>query len=1087
MENRNTTATTFPRGRRSDCPSEPSAPMCDCLSGDAVQFSMRRSLLAALFAISLPTPAAIAQSPSDSALFAPLRWRNIGPNRGGRSITATGSTTRPLEYYFGATGGGLWKTLDGGTSWAPITDGQLKSSSVGAVAVAESNPDVVYIGMGEAELRGNIMQGDGVYRSSDAGAHWSHIGLANTQAISRIRIDPTDANRVYVAVLGHPYAPNDERGVFRTTDGGKSWRKILFRNDRAGAADLVIDPNNARVLYATLWEVYRRPWILWSGGAGSGLFKSIDGGDTWTELTHNTGLPSGVLGKITVTVSGADSRRVWANVEAERGGLYRSDDAGATWALVNASRDLWQRAFYFMRLTADPKDRDAVYVLNFTVEKSTDGGKTFRTVNTPHGDHHDLWIDPRDPRRMIEANDGGAIVSVTGGATWTSERYATAQIYRVATTDEVPYHVCGAQQDNTTVCVPSDGGGTLAQPGARPGDWYYDVGGGESADIAPKPGAPDIIFAGATNTLSRFDRRTGQARDVQPHPRIVMGEPASAMPERWNWTYPIAASRVSVGAGKAPRSGAQPNTVALYAGSQHLWKTIDEGRTWKKISPDLTRADSTTMGNSGGPIILDQDGPEIYATIFAIAPSRRDTNTIWTGSDDGLVHVTRDGGAHWKNVTPPGLVANSRVSRIDASPHRAGAAYLAVERQQMDDRAPYIWRTEDFGATWTKITNGIPGDDFVRVVREDRVRAGLLFAGTEHGVYVSFDNGGAWRPLSQNLPDVQVSDLVVEARDLVIATHGRSFYVMDNIEPLRQLTATMLAGSETRARLLKPAASVRRVYPAEFDYFLGARADSVRIEVLEVGGAPARSIVPAGAAARTPGLHRVTWDGRYTGATSFPGIVLEGGDPRRGPWAPPGRYRVRVSAFAATGTITETQDLVVTKDPRLTDVSDDDLRAQFALAKQIRDKESAANEAVIRVRAIRAELLARKAEAARLVAAANATVTAAMVEAIATAAATLETEMSAVERDIYQVKNQSPKDKIAFPIRLNDRLTGLRANLEQGDERPTAAYQRVYTELARELDGQLGKLDVVLRRDLVALNAALRAAGLAPIAGGPAM
>lgn len=1084
MENRNTTATTFPRGRRSDCPSEPSAPMCDCLSGDAVQFSMRRSLLAALIAISLPAPAANAQSPSDSALFAPLRWRNIGPNRGGRSITATGSTARPLEYYFGATGGGLWKTLDGGTSWAPVTDGQLKSSSVGAVAVAESNPDVVYIGMGEAELRGNVMQGEGVYRSTDAGAHWTHIGLANTQAISRVRIDPLDANRAYVAALGHPYAPNDERGVFRTTDGGKNWKKILFRNDRTGAVDLVIDPNNSRILYATLWEVYRRPWILWSGGAGSGLFKSVDGGDTWAELTRNTGLPSGVLGKITVTVSGADSRRVWANVEAARGGLYRSDDAGATWALVNTSRDLWQRAFYFMRLTADPKDRDVVYVMNFFFEKSVDGGKTFKTVDTPHGDHHDLWIDPRDPRRMINANDGGANVSVNGGATWTGQRYATAQIYRVTTTDEVPYHVCGAQQDNTTICVPSDVGSALAPPGSRPGDWYYDVGGGESADIATKPGAPDILFAGATNTLSRFDRRTGQARDVQPHPRIVMGEPASAMPERWNWTYPIAASRVN--GGNTPVA-AQRRPFALYAGSQHLWKTIDEGRTWKKISPDLTRADSATMGNSGGPIILDQDGPEIYATIFTIAPSRRDTNTIWTGSDDGLVHITRDGGAHWKNVTPPGLAPNSRVSRIDASPHRAGAAYVAVERQQMDDRRPYIWRTDDYGATWVKITTGIPADDFVRVVREDRVRAGLLFAGTEHGVYVSFDNGGAWRPLSQNLPDVQVSDLIVEARDLVIATHGRSFYVMDNIEPLRQLTTAMLARSETRSRLLKPATAVRRVYPAEFDYFLTARADSVRIEVLEVGGAGVRSFTLTTAPARTPGLHRVTWDGRYTGATSFPGIVLEGGDPRRGPWAPPGRYRVRLTGFGASGAASETQELVLIKDPRLTDVTDDDLRAQFVLARQIRDKESAANEAVIRVRAIRAAMVARKAEAARLVAAANATVTAAMGEAITTAAATLETEMSLVEREIYQVKNQSPKDKIAFPIRLNDRLTGLRANLEQGDERPTPAYQRVYTELARELDGQLGKLDVVLRRDLMALNAALRAAGLAPIAGGPAM
>ena len=998
-----------------------------------------------------------AQAPADSALFASLRWRNIGPNRGGRSIAVAGSTSRPLEYYFGATGGGLWKTVDGGTTWAPVTDGQIRSASVGAVVVAESNPDVVYMGMGEAELRGNIMQGDGVYRSADAGKSWSHAGLEKTQSISRVRIDPVNANRVYVAALGHPYAPNVDRGVFRTTDGGRTWTKILFRNDRTGAVDLAIDPNDSRVLYATLWEVYRRPWMLWSGGEGSGLFKSTDGGNSWIELTRNPGLPSGVLGKITVTVSAADSRRLWANIEASDGGLYRSDDAGSTWTRVNAGRNLWQRSFYFMRMVADPTDRETIYVLNFFLEKSTDGGKTFTTVNTPHADHHDLWIDPRDPRRMIEANDGGAIVSVSGGATWTGERYPTAQMYRVATTDDVPYHVCGAQQDNTTACVPSDGG-HLAPPNATGGDWFYEVGGGESADVAPKPGVPDIFYAGSTNTLTRFDRRSGQARDVQPHPRIVMGEPASAMPERWNWTYPLAVSRL--------------NSRVLYAGSQHLWKTTDEGRSWRTISPDLTRADPATMGNSGGPIVLDQDGPEIYATIFTIAPSRRDTSTIWTGSDDGLVHVTRNGGMTWRNVTPRDLPPNTRVSRIDASPHRPGAAYVAAERHQMDDRAPYIWTTDDYGATWARITNGIRDDDFVRVVREDRVREGLLFAGTEHGVYASFDNGGHWRSLALNLPDVQVSDLVVEARDVVIATHGRSFWVLDDIAPLRQMTTAMLARTERRgARLLRPATAVRRVYPAHLDFYLGEPTDSVRLDILDSDGRLVRSLHPA---ARAAGMHRATWDLRYTGATVFPGIVLEGGDPRRGMWAPPGRYRVRLTARGAAGEVSDAQDLVVAKDPRLTDVTDDDLRAQFMLARQIRDRESAANEAVIRVRAIRQLVVERVGRDTLRLARG-------MIDQLVDAASPLLRGMREVEQEIYQVKNQSPKDKIAFPIRLNDRLTGLRANLESGDERPTAAHRRVFLELARELDTQLARLDLTLRRDLPRLNDALRAAGLTPI------
>ncbi|MEO7513527.1 MAG: glycosyl hydrolase [Gemmatimonadaceae bacterium] len=994
---------------------------------------------------------------SDSALFAPLRWRSLGPNRGGRSIAVAGSPTRPLEYYFGATGGGLWKTIDGGTSWAPVTDGQLRSSSVGAVAVAASDPDVVYIGMGETQLRGNIMQGDGMYRSSDGGRHWSPAGLEQTQAISRIRVDPDDANRVYVAALGHPYAPNDERGIFRSVDGGRAWQRILFRNAHTGAADLVIDPGNPRVLYATLWEVYRRPWMLWSGGEGSGMFKSTDGGDSWTDITRNSGLPRGVLGKITVVVSPADSRRIWANVEAAEGGLYRSDDAGTTWARVNGGRNLWQRAFYFMRLAADPRDRETLYVLNFLLEKSTDGGRSFTPVGTPHADHHDLWIDPGNPRRMIEANDGGASVSVTGGESWTAQRFPTAQMYRVATTDEVPYHVCGAQQDNTTVCVPS-AESHLAPPGSPPGDWFYEVGGGESAEVAPQPGHPDIFFAGSTNTLTRYDRRSGHARDVQPHPRIVMGEPASAMPERWNWTYPLAV---------VPQ-----NPRVLYAGSQHLWKSVDEGQHWRKISPDLTRADPSTMGNSGGPIVLDQDGPEIYATIFTIAPSRRDTNTIWTGSDDGLVHVTRNGGVTWKNVTPPALLPNTRISRIDASPHRPGTAYVAAERHQMDDRAPYIWKTCDYGTTWTTIVAGIREDAFVRVVREDRVREGLLFAGTEHGVYVSFDGGGAWRSLALNLPDVQVSDLVVEARDVVIATHGRSFWVLDNIAPLRQLTPAMLRGEEGRgARLLAPAVALRRLYPAALDYFLRAPVDSVRLDIADAAGRPVRSL---GSGPRGAGLHRTAWDLRYPGATVFPGIVLEGGDPRRGMWAPPGRYRVRLSAFSAAGVIRDSGHVVVAKDPRLSGVSDEDLRQQFALAAQIRDRESAANEAVIRIRALRGDVNSRMARDTVGLGRDH-------VGRLSEATLPLLREIGAVEEGLYQVRNQSPKDKIAFPIRLNDRLTGLRTNLESGDGRPTQAHQRVFRELAAELDALLARLTTTLQRDLARLNAALHAAGLGPI------
>ena len=602
------------------------------------------------------------------SLLPPMEWRSIGPDRGGRSIAVAGHAERPFEYYFGATGGGLFKTTDGGSTWASVTDGQVGSASVGAVAMAPSDPDVVYIGMGEVQLRANVLQGDGVYRSDDAGKSWRHLGLADTHAIGRIRVHPTDPERVYVAALGHPFGPNPERGVFRTTDGGDTWEKVLFRDERTGAVDLVMDPVDPDVLYATLWQVYRKPWRLWSGGEGSGIFKSTDGGDTWSELTRNPGLPAGLLGKITVTVSGADPDRVWANVEAERGGLYRSDDGGRSWELVNGHRDIWQRAFYFQHLEADPVDRNTLYILNFRLMRSTDGGRTLESVPETHADHHDLWIDPTNPLRMINGNDGGGVVTVNGGRTWTSMRYPTAQIYRLATTADFPYHVCGA---------------------------------------------------GATNTLTRYDRATGLATDIQPWPRIVMGEPARDMPERWNWTYPIAVAPV------APH--------ALYVGSQHLWRSVDEGESWARISPDLTRADPEMLGDSGGPIVKDQDGPEIYGTLYSIGLSPHEPGTIWTGSDDGLVHVSRDAGGSWRDVTPPDMPPHTRVMTVEVSPHTPASAHVAAIRYEMDDRSPYAWKTDDYGATWTRLSDGLPDGAFVRVVREDPKRAGLLYAGTEHG------------------------------------------------------------------------------------------------------------------------------------------------------------------------------------------------------------------------------------------------------------------------------------------------------------------------------------------------------------------
>jgi photosystem II stability/assembly factor-like uncharacterized protein len=1014
------------------------------LIGACVALPIALGVLAAAAPIARQMPGPDA-SPYGPECLRPLTWRNIGPNRGGRSIAATGSARRPLEYYFGATGGGLWKTTDGGQTWGPVTDGRIASSSVGAVAVADSNPDVVYLGMGEVQLRGNVMQGDGVYRTTDAGKTWTHLGLADTHAIGRIRVHPTNPDIAYVAALGHPYGPNAERGVFRTVDGGRTWKQVLFRSDRAGAVDLCFDPANPQVLFAATWEVYRTPWLLSSGGPGSGLFKTTDGGDTWTDLTRNHGLPTGVLGKIAVAVSPARSTRVYALVEAEDGGLFRSDDGGATWTLVNADRDLRQRAFYFSRIYADPKSADTVYVLNYLFHKSVDGGKTITTIDAPHVDHHDLWIDPTNPLRMINANDGGGNVTVNGGRTWTGQRYPTAQMYTVATTRDFPYHVCGAQQDNTTACVESDGAPQLRTGNTNPGgDYFYPVGGNESGWVVPHATDPNIFYGGGQEAyLTRFDRTSGEARDIQPFPRYYSGQSAGSVPERWQWTFPIAVTAL--------------DPKAVYVGSQHLWRTVNEGQSWERISPDLTRADPRTLGDSGGPITKDQNGPEFFATIFAIAPSRLERETVWVGSDDGRVHVTRDGGKSWTDATPPDMPEFTTVSLIDASPHQPGSALVAGTRHRLDDRAPYIWKTTDFGKTWTRIVIGIRPGDFVHAVREDITRPGLLFAGTEHGIYVSFDAGARWQSLSLNLPDVQVSGVVVEAHDLVIATHGRSFYVLDDIDALRQYTPAVLASP---AHLFQPRDAVRRVYPAVFDYWLKEPGQPVGLEVVDPAGA---TVWRANAAPSKAGLNRITWDLRYPGATLFEGLIVRSAQPERGPLAAPGRYQVRLTAAG----VVSSRSFDITWNPRLKGVTAADLQAQFALALKIRNKTSEAHEAVIRIRALKRLAAERTAGDAD--------------PGLRKAADAFAARITAVEEDLYQVRNRSAKDPLNFPVKLNNRISALQRVVESAESRPTDQCDVVFTLLSKDLAACLSTLDGVIRADLPALNRLLAARNRPPI------
>ena len=1003
---------------------------------------------ALLFVLSLP----LFSQPFDAKAFQSLKWRSIGPLRGGRSITISGSDARPNEYYFGAVGGGLWKTTDGGNSWKPVTDGKIKTSSVGAVAVAPSNPDIVYMGMGETELRGNIMQGDGVYKTADAGKTWQNIGLEDSQAISRVRVHPTDPNTVYVAAFGHPYGPNEMRGVYRTKDGGKSWRRILYRNDHCGAVDLSIDPKNPNLMYAAIWDAYRTPWSMSSGGPGSGLFKSTDGGDTWTEITRNTGMPTGVIGKIGVAVSPVEPNRVWAIVENENGGVYRSDDAGATWAKISEDRKVRQRAFYYSRIYADTKEKDTIYVLNTSFFKSIDGGKTFKVIKDPHGDNHDLWISPSDNNRMANSNDGGGNISLNGGETWTKQNYATAQLYHVSTTKDFPYHVCGAQQDNSTVCVPSDAARNMRDPRSPVGSWMYAVGGGESGYIAPHPKNPNLFYAGSQGALlTRYDRSTGHTRDIQVFPMFFSGQSAATLKERWQWTFPIVFS--------------PHDSSVLYTSSQHLWRTLNDGQSWEKISPDLTRADPKTLGDSGGPITKDQNGPEIYATIFAVAPSKIEPNTIWTGSDDGLAYITRDGGKNWTNITPKGLPEFSRISIIDVSATQAGTAYLCAKRYQLDDRRPYIFRTKDYGAHWTSITNGIAPDDFVHTVREDVKRPGLLYAGTEHGVYVSFDDGEHWQSLQLDLPGTQVSDLVVEQNDLVAGTHGRSFYILENLSVLRQMTPAVI---EAPVSLLKPAPAIRGVNPAAVDYFLAKASDKVTVDILDAKGALVRSFVgsvdedkkekkddedsdsefagppKAKPPTRVVGANRFSWDLRYPGAKVFEGMIMWGARAESGPLAVPGSYQVRLTANG----VTQIQTFDVMKDPRRANVTDADLLEQFNIAIEIRDKVSAANEAVIKIRELKKQLKDRADQSKDL--------------AISAAAERLTTRLSQVEEELYQVRNRSNQDPLNFPIKLNNLIAALGRSVTTGDNKPTDQSHVVLQELTDRLNAELKRLNEAL-------------------------
>ena len=1043
--------------------------------------------------------------------FDAMHWRNIGPHRGGRVVAVTGHPTDLTTFFMGSTGGGVWKTRNAGITWQNVSDGFFETSSVGAIAVAPSDPEVVYVGMGEACIRGNVSPGNGVYRSTDGGKTWTHLGLADTHHISRIRVHPTNPNWVMVAALGHAFGPNAERGVYRSTDGGQRFDKVLARSENTGAIDLAMDPNNPRILFAALWQVRRKPWALESGGPESGLWRSTDGGTTWVDVSHVPGLPEDeALGRIGVTVSGAFPGRVYTIIEAKEGALFRSDDGGDHFQRCSEASGLRTRPWYYSHVFADPVDPDTVYVLNSTFFKSVDAGKTFAPVATPHGDHHDLWIDPRNPDRMIHGADGGAAVSLDGGRSWSSiHNQATAEFYHVTTDTRFPYRVYGAQQDNTTISVPSRS--DLVALSQR--EWR-DEGGAESGYIQVRPDNPDIVYAGSSGggeggRITRVNHRSGQQKDVSPWPERTAGMASEEYTHRFQWTTPILLS---------PHD---PNV--LYVAGNRIFRSRDQGQSYEIISEDLTRRDPATLKPSGGPITKDHTGVEVYGTVFALAESPKQRGVLWAGTDDGRVHLSQDDGRSWREVTPSAFRPWTLVSIIEPSPHDPATAYLAATRYKLDDFTPYLYRTTDFGATWTLITRGILATHYARVVRADPACQGLLYCGTERGVYVSFDDGEHWETLQMDLPTVPIHDLAVAGSDLVAATHGRSFWILDDLSPLRALQADPDRGKPrlfaprathrlpTKAGLWlndeipldRPAASME--WPTASVFYTVNRGQNGEPPVLADGGqnhpdgaillywlpkdAPGAVAIrirdAAGAEVRTylstsdkpkepkpstqAGSHRLIWDLRAEPLAPIPGTEPSDWS-RVAPLMPPGDYAVELVLEGDSPT-TLRQPLSLLADPREPDVTAADFAAQHRLTAAL-----AADIAEIRrtVGAIRRQKAQMDAWCDRVK---DTDHHPTLTEARDAAKAALE----AVEGELVQIRSKSPDDDLQYAHRIDMQLAYLVYVAESGDGAPTQQTLAAHAMWRERAHAQYAKLSEVQAGPVAAFQAAVQALNLPPL------
>jgi photosystem II stability/assembly factor-like uncharacterized protein len=990
------------------------------------------------------------------AQYDALEYRLVGPFRGGRSAAVTGVSNQPNLFYFGAAGGGVWKTSNGGREWENISDGYF-GGSIGAITVSKNDPNVIYVGGGEKTVRGNVSSGYGIWKSVDAGKTWTESGLKNSRHVSRIAVHPTNSDIVYAGVLGNIYKPTLERGLYKSTDGGKTWRKTLFANDHAGVVDLIIDPTNPRILYASTWRLQRTPYSLSSGGEGSALWKSTDEGETWKEISKNKGFPKDTLGIIGVTVSSVNNQRVWAMVEnKEKGGLYRSDDGGETWTQVNSERKLRQRAWYYTRVYADTKNVDVVYVLNVRYHKSTDGGKTFNTYNAPHGDHHDLWIAPEDPNRMIMGDDGGAQVTYDGGITWSIyHNQPTAQFYRVTTDNHFPYRIYVAQQDNSAIRIPHrTNGRSIGED-----DWESTAG-GESAHIAVDPENDDIIYGGSYDGfLTRVNHKTGTVRAINVWPDNPMGHGAEDMKYRFQWNFPIIFSK--------------HNTTRLYTFSNQVHVTENEGQSWKIISPDLTRNDPEKLKSSGGPITQDNTSVEYYCTIFAAQESALQEGLLWVGSDDGLVHVTKDGGENWENVTPKGMPEWMMINSVEPSVFDVGTCYIAGTKYKSGDFAPYLYKTVDYGKTWTKITNGIASEHFTRVLREDPIQKGLLYAGTETGMYISFNDGKNWNPFQLNLPIVPITDLTIKDNNLIVATQGRSLWILDDLTVLHQLynvpeNVNILFHPKDAYRMRggskKESKTEGTNHPngvmTYFNLMDYVEKEEISLTYFDTKGDTIKTFSTKNKKKDKleikKGANLFVWNMTFKGAEKLDGMILWWAS-LTGPKAIPGEYKVSLNVNGKS----ISQPFTIVADPR-SESSLAEMQTQFDFIKDVNKTMDNAHKSIKKIRKINEQLTAFEIQYKDDES----------VKELLEKAEKLKEQFSEIEKELYQTQNKSGQDPLNFPIRLTNKLGHLNSLVRMGDFPPTEQDIAVKNELSKQINNQLTTFNDLVDNEIKAFNAA---------------